>query len=608
MSQPQPPRAAPAQDNQSKRHYEYESLPDGRFVRYLILHPARIDTDPIACTLRTVHLDEVPEFEAISYVWGVPVKNQPVTCNGKVIRTTSSLRNALRQVRLPDKPRTLWVDSICINQEDRQEKGHQVSLMKDIYSRSICTLICLGRSDHAHAPIVGDLVADVNTMIQLIFERPDFTWGSNSFPFPGKEDPLLSHRGWTSFGVLLQQPWFRRGWVVQEAAVGRDARLLWADTNIDWFNLVRAYVWYIRRALRLPDIQQLWLSDLHLQGFHTRRSREAITFRPESATGPISFLEVLDHGRFLGFADPRDRIYAFLSLPGSSKPLPAIQPNYKVSALHLYRSFACEYLRTNGDLNILHFVHNDDNTLEDDIASWIPRWDMHLYSSYTGTLNNYISWAKRITSQLSPQRITVSPAQTTLKLRAILIDTVRFAAQSFDKCSTTTSDVGSLWRYLSNMPTSSPYPCSPLIAFITILRCGVYRGLLAEWKMLELAYMQLLQRELYQDDAQHANANLFHVKRMEDVHNKSFIFSGRGYYGLAPSIVRDGDVCCVIFGTRSPFILRKTSQTGCYKLVGSALILSKELDSNGYPANLGGDDSCKDWLEWGLKEEEICLY
>ncbi|KAL2197096.1 heterokaryon incompatibility protein-domain-containing protein [Corynascus similis CBS 632.67] len=214
MSQPQTPRATDAHDHQPECHYKYESLPDGPFIRYLILHPASADTDPLACTLRTTHIDETPHFEAISYVWGVPVKNQPLICNGKVSYITANLRDALRQVRLPDRSRTLWADSICINQEDSQEQGHQISLMGRIYGESSCTLVCLGTASRAHAPIVADLLADVNRMVHLIFEQEDFSWAPNSFPFPEKGHPLVSHPGWTSFGVLLQHPWFRRGWVV----------------------------------------------------------------------------------------------------------------------------------------------------------------------------------------------------------------------------------------------------------------------------------------------------------------------------------------------------------------------------------------------------------
>jgi len=94
-------------------------------------------------------------------------------------------------------------------------------------------------------------------------------------------------------------------------------------------------------------------------------------------------------------------------------------------------------------------VHNDESTLEDDFASWIPHWDLHLYSSYTGTLNNYNRFSRRIISRLSSPKITVSPNQTALKVRAIVIDTIKFTSPSFNRNSTTPKDVVSL--------SASPY-------------------------------------------------------------------------------------------------------------------------------------------------------
>lgn len=600
---------APKSPQWQPSHFEYDPLRDEYSARYILLQPATSTIDPLVCTLHSTHLNEFPTFEAISYVWGIPVKDQPMTCNGKEISITANLSAALRQVRLTNKSRTLWADSICINQADPNEQGHQVSMMGDIYEKSNCTLICLGASDHDHATAVAGLVKDVDLKIQSVFGRADFDWSANSFPIPDESDPLLSHGGWASFGVLLRQPWFKRGWVVQEAALGRDAVVRWADTEINWLELVQAYIWCIRRALKLPSIEQLWLSNLHLQGFQRRRHREAITFRHEVANESPTFLEILDYARWFDVTDPRDRIYAFLGLLNlnNEMTLLSVQPNYKVPYSHIYRDFAMEYLRKSKDLDILHFVQNDDHTLESGFPSWIPRWDLRLYSSYTGSLHNYNKSSRRIMSRVTSPTTTISVDQATLGLRAMMLDTVTFTGRAFDKNSTTPDDIASLWEYTSTLGTSFPYSCSALRAFVEIFRCGVYRGRLTEWKALESAYTRLLRREIFQGDIAYDDAESFHERRMEDVHNRRFIVSSRGYYGLAPGTVQEGDFCCVLFGTRSPFIVRKTDLVGHFKLVGSVLILSKELDHNGYPGVLGSDDRHEDWAEWGVKEEDIVL-
>ena len=605
MSKQDTSKATEARNATLEGLYEYQSLPGAHFARYLVLQPGSADSDPLVCTLHTSHLDQIPPFEAISYVWGTPFKNQSITCHGKVIRITINLCEALRQVRLAYKPRTLWMDSICINQADRKEQGHQVSLMGQIYKKSHRTLICLGVSNHVHARIVADLVADIDHTIQQVFEQIEFEGVTNSFPIPDETDTLISHDGWESFRVLLQQPWFQRGWVVQEAALGQDVLVLWADTDIAWLKILQAYIWYTRRALKLPNIQQLWISGLHLQGFYVQRRREAIQLQLE--VGPLNLVEILESARWLGVTDPRDRIYAFLSLQDSGKPLLKLRPNYELPYIDIYRDFACEYLKTNQDLDILHFVHHDDRTLKCNFASWIPRWDVTLYSSYTGNLNNYNRYSERILSQRSSDKAIMSLSKTALELRAIIIDSVAFTGRAFDKNSTTVGDVASLWETMSTRSMPFPYLCSPIRAFVELFRCGVYRGRLEEWKTLESAYMQQLQNKPQQEGTPDGTAEKFHKMRMADVHNKSSMLSKRGYYGLAPKCVQEGDVCCIIFGTRSPFILRKTDRAGSYKLVGSVLILSKELDRNGYPDTFSGKDKTQDWAEWGLEEENIFL-
>lgn len=159
----------------------YEPLPSGRYIRFLLLEPGEPD-DPIVCKLHTSELDEA-NFEALSYVWGTPSMTERISCNNESIYITVNLMNALVQARNRFKPRALWVDAICINQEDREEKGLQVALMAEIYKRSTCTVICLGRNDaQTHAVPAADLLADVNAMMDRVLQDKDFSWKPNSFP------------------------------------------------------------------------------------------------------------------------------------------------------------------------------------------------------------------------------------------------------------------------------------------------------------------------------------------------------------------------------------------------------------------------------------------
>jgi hypothetical protein len=78
-------------------------------------------------------MESLPDYDAISYVWGDPTDTSPIKCSGKTLSITKNLHSALRHFRLQDQPCVLWVDAICISQADVYERGQQVSIMKVIY-------------------------------------------------------------------------------------------------------------------------------------------------------------------------------------------------------------------------------------------------------------------------------------------------------------------------------------------------------------------------------------------------------------------------------------------------------------------------------------------
>jgi hypothetical protein len=80
----------------------------------------------------------------LSYVWGDIRDSANITFDGRTVSVTKSLETALRHLRYPDKSRTLWVDYVCINQEDIQERSQQVAKMGSIYEQATSVLIWLG--------------------------------------------------------------------------------------------------------------------------------------------------------------------------------------------------------------------------------------------------------------------------------------------------------------------------------------------------------------------------------------------------------------------------------------------------------------------------------
>ncbi len=124
-------------------------------IRLLTLQPGRRD-EPIKCDLSVVGLDEEPLFEALSYTWGDPAPTTPILLRGRSVNVTSNLQGALLHLRNESVPRNLWVDAVCINQQDPVELGDQVQHMRLIYERASQVLVWLGEASED-----GDLAMDL---------------------------------------------------------------------------------------------------------------------------------------------------------------------------------------------------------------------------------------------------------------------------------------------------------------------------------------------------------------------------------------------------------------------------------------------------------------
>ncbi|PMD13760.1 hypothetical protein NA56DRAFT_545470, partial [Hyaloscypha hepaticicola] len=94
--------------------------------------------------LEEVSLDSAPPYESLSYTWGDPKRTKKIFVNGLPFYTTPSTFNVLRSRSSPWKTRVLWIDSICINQEDVAERSSQVLLMGEIYRCCSRAIVCLG--------------------------------------------------------------------------------------------------------------------------------------------------------------------------------------------------------------------------------------------------------------------------------------------------------------------------------------------------------------------------------------------------------------------------------------------------------------------------------
>jgi hypothetical protein len=161
------------------RYYEYSPLATQN-VRLLNIRPGtgRFGGEGKIEIELTHHELGTTDFDALSYTWGpstleeedeaaqqiftIVARCYPIFYDDKMILVTKSLRDKLRRLRQLDDPdvkaymasemefqklKHLWVDGICINQDDSLERGRQVAMMARIYSTATTVLVDLGEAD-----------------------------------------------------------------------------------------------------------------------------------------------------------------------------------------------------------------------------------------------------------------------------------------------------------------------------------------------------------------------------------------------------------------------------------------------------------------------------
>jgi hypothetical protein len=182
-------------------------------------------------------LTENLDYDAVSYVWGSAPASVTVKCNGRPLVVTSTaleMLHCLHQYQTNTTTRKIWIDAICINQEDEQEKGIQIPLMRDIYSRARAVIVWMGLS----TPETDVFFAEFQEMRVKVK-----TWKAKydadpDCPDPDREErPCHGDAFWGGLSRLLGNEWFRRLWTFQEIILSTSARILCGDlwTDFDEF-------------------------------------------------------------------------------------------------------------------------------------------------------------------------------------------------------------------------------------------------------------------------------------------------------------------------------------------------------------------------------------
>ncbi|KAJ4301129.1 hypothetical protein N0V90_003219 [Kalmusia sp. IMI 367209] len=383
--------------------------------------------DEIKCRLDVVSLDSKPDFEALSYAWGDASQTRHICLGRKRVEVGINLQSALRRLRRTNEDRALWVDAICINQRDVQERNEQVLLMKDIYRTCRNVLIWLGEpegynnlKDHPSKPhewstnfsqLDEELaIHEVDERTMLDFERDIKTYyrlpfslrhsmsidrylgayclmirlAQNKHLLEKDISFLLNHDAFHRFILALDEimhcQWWSRQWVIQEVVLPTSVKVYFGNFVAPWDLLGRAaHNYELHRTsccenhyinLHWNDIRLLEnFSRTVVQVDNLRRNLQSIA-RGDSGI-LISLRQLLWKFRDRNTSDPRDTIYTLVPLANYWNGELAITPDYYPTTQQVFCAAVKTIVAVDNTLEILMGTMEKDLT---GLPSWVPDW------------------------------------------------------------------------------------------------------------------------------------------------------------------------------------------------------------------------------------------
>ncbi|KAL2063909.1 hypothetical protein VTL71DRAFT_4403 [Oculimacula yallundae] len=362
----------------------------------------------IQCELVYTSFHTHPEYEAVSYTWGDPSITEDIILDGRPLTVTAGLARALHCFRQPKDKCLLWIDAICINQSDEEEKSHQVQLMFDIYRNSKAVRAWIGRglgeeSEDRARPLQGRLNSEfgdlgmqnvpnplavasvvqqdswsVWNLIELLGQLAD----RSGIEYQSISESFMSSDGvnaWKDLCLLLLRPYWRRVWIQQEildiskVIVYCGSMALSLSMLLDSCTAIDSYIDAAKETSpRIPRA-----------GFFVREcflQIQRIQFSSGLEDGGSQLHALLRSQMFKQTSDPRDKIYGIIGLVSSWRSTFPI--DYRLSPCEVYISLFKFVVQKHNNLDALFSQIRVNAPRLAGLPSWCPDWSQTVLPSY----------------------------------------------------------------------------------------------------------------------------------------------------------------------------------------------------------------------------------
>jgi heterokaryon incompatibility protein (HET) len=475
---------------------------------------------------------------------------------------------------------------ISINQRNGRELDNHVNkLMARIYQNASRTLIWLGPADEDGND--KKAIDTINRIAPIMLEKLNLHKEENLSNVEDLCEPVrnldisilqevgdtVSIQEWAALRLFYKKKWFKRLWVVQE---------------FNNSSHPMSYVGSYRASSHLIALFACWATYLpasfraHVKFTkHSTNIREAAGMRQHLFRGTGETLNVLHYARRYEATDPRDRVYAMLSMENFAQAWKRFgTADHRLSTEDVFRNAVEMIIRSEKNLRVLA---NVDHGGEISRPSWIVRWDQDgvSYPIWWNPSNGWNSCLNRtfdIPEKFDSNVLTVRGLQvgTITTCHKISEDDLALDHRDLPLGTWLQRSVGNNWKKFLESTTLYPDMRRRLEAFSQTLHCGIDEyGLRTKRDEIPgqnlIAYLMLacgndapLSEELKAEGRStlkrlKKSSHSFLAWNHELVDCRRFFITDKGHIGMGPDPLQTGDIVCILYGGKVPFILRPES-------------------------------------------------
>jgi hypothetical protein len=581
-------------------NYEYRPL-ESDHIRILHLSPGS-GQEPLLCEIEHAELAKKPSYEALSYVWGTGTASYRATVGSdKLLHIRPSLYNALRDLRHAEESRALWVDAICINQSNVDEKSQQVALMCKIYREAASVVTYIGEEEE-----------DISQGLALAYEIQDYVQSHLHEDPDGRllltdEDeelcrlgfPPRYHPKWRALRYLMKLPWATRMWIVQESVLNREMIMMYGRTVIPWGLLPDITQFgMVGRAPILAFVESQDQLQAAMTGSLSSREQSGATRMFAFSNirklilenqGKLPLLRLLTHCRRLDSTDTRDQVYALLGIAADKDQI-GMDPNYSIPVEEAYITTAIRILQTNPHLDLLSAVRAKTSLK---LPSWVPDWSPSTDLEHIAIPLSDIPLDRGIYHASAETTSRVTFDRLRLTVRGGFIDEISYTSEKLieklvinDSTPDPRGKVAWLRERLSEVKNLQIYGTEDgaVDAFWRTIIANrthefkkatqEYRGRFETWLKVREKLAEILSGRSEEDVGLPSMSEFDECREFQTSITTSLYMTlsntQKGYICLTPSNACIGDHICILEGGRMPFVVRQNGND--FDFIGEAYV------------------------------------